>query len=97
MDPAEQELQRSGFAEAFRSTEVQDAIRSGMLGRIAVTYVEWGSSYDQKVLVPWTVRDGTETTCTLRRPSTRCPFVVACAARSRLRWTGPSACSMRAA
>jgi hypothetical protein len=61
MDPDEQELQREGFAEAFRSQEVQDAIRSGMLGRIAVTYMEWGSSYDQRVLVPWTVLDGAET------------------------------------
>jgi hypothetical protein len=47
MDPDEQELQREGFAEAFCSQEVQDAICSGMLGRIAVTYMEWSSSYDQ--------------------------------------------------
>ena len=41
MDPDEQELQREGFVEAFRSPLVHDAIRSGMLGRIAVTYMEW--------------------------------------------------------
>ena len=61
MDTEEQELQRAGFAEAFRSAEVQDAIRSGMLGRIAVTYMEWASGYDQRVLLPWTVLDGAET------------------------------------
>lgn len=61
MDTDEQELQRTGFAEAFRSPEVQDAIRSGMLGRIAVTYMVWGSSHDQEVLVPWTVLEGAET------------------------------------
>ena len=38
MDTDEQELQREGFAEAFRSPLVHDAIRHGMLGRIGVTY-----------------------------------------------------------
>jgi hypothetical protein len=31
------------------------AIRSGPLGRIAVTYVEWAGSDQQAVTVPWTV------------------------------------------
>jgi Protein of unknown function (DUF1194) len=35
MEPDEQDLQRQGFIEAFRSPEVHDAIRKGMLGRIA--------------------------------------------------------------
>ena len=32
MDPDELTLQRQGFAEAFRSAVVQDAIRGGTLG-----------------------------------------------------------------
>lgn len=60
MDPEEQDLQREGFAEAFRSPLVHDAIRRGMLGRIAVTYVEWAGAADQKVLVPWTILDNPE-------------------------------------
>src|SRR4051794_24154094 len=40
MDPDEQELQRQGFVEAFRSAVVHDAIRRGALGRIAVVYME---------------------------------------------------------
>ena len=40
MDPDEQDLQRQGYVEAFRSHLVHQAIRTGMLGRIAVTYVE---------------------------------------------------------
>jgi hypothetical protein len=60
MDPDEQALQREGFAEAFRSPLVQDAIRKGMLGRIAVTYMEWAGAADQKVIVPWTVLDNPE-------------------------------------
>jgi hypothetical protein len=55
MEPDEQELQREGFVEAFRSPEVHEAIGRGMLGRIAVTYVEWAGAGYQQVVVPWTV------------------------------------------
>jgi uncharacterized protein DUF1194 len=55
MEPDEQKLQREGFVEAFRSPEVHEAIGKGMLGRIAVTYVEWAGSGYQEVVVPWTV------------------------------------------
>ena len=44
MDTDEQALQREGFAQAFRSPLVHDAIRGGMLGRIAVTYMEWAGA-----------------------------------------------------
>lgn len=60
MDTDEQALQREGFAQAFRSPQVHEAIRAGMLGRIAVTYMEWAGSPDQKVIVPWTVLDNPE-------------------------------------
>ena len=60
MDTEEQALQREGFAQAFRSALVQDAIRRGMLGRIGVVYMEWAGAYDQKVVVPWTVLDNPE-------------------------------------
>jgi hypothetical protein len=55
MEPDEQELQRQGFVEAFRSPEVHEAIGRGMLGRIAVTYVEWAGAGYQQVVVPWTM------------------------------------------
>jgi hypothetical protein len=58
MEKDEQELQRQGFIEAFRSPEVHDAIRKGMLGRIAVTYIEWAGVTHQEVIVPWTVIEG---------------------------------------
>jgi hypothetical protein len=60
MDPDEQELQRRGFVEAFRSPLVHEAIRGGMLGRIAVTYVEWSGVTDQTLVVPWTVIEDSE-------------------------------------
>jgi hypothetical protein len=60
MDTDEQALQREGFAEAFRSRAVHDAIRGGAVGKIAVTYMEWAGATDQKVIVPWTILDNPE-------------------------------------
>ena len=59
MDPDEQDLQRQGYVEAFRSPSVHQAIHGGVLGRIAVTYVEWAGAHPhvQHVVVPWTVLD----------------------------------------
>ncbi|MEO0401708.1 MAG: DUF1194 domain-containing protein [Pseudomonadota bacterium] len=51
----ELEVQRKGYAAALTSTEVQNAIASGLLGRIAVTYVEWAGADSQRVIVPWTI------------------------------------------
>jgi hypothetical protein len=60
MDFAEQQLQREGYSQAFRSPEVIEAITSGMTGRIAVTYLEWAGDGIQNVVVPWTIIDGAE-------------------------------------
>ncbi|KAA2237948.1 DUF1194 domain-containing protein [Salinarimonas soli] len=60
MDPEEQELQRDGFVEAFRSAEVHGAIARGALGRIAVVYMDWAGTGTQGVVVPWTIIDGPE-------------------------------------
>ena len=60
MDADEQRLQRDGFVQAFRSSQVQDAVRKGAVGRIAVTYIEWSGEGQQSIIVPWTVVDGTE-------------------------------------
>jgi Protein of unknown function (DUF1194) len=58
MDDDEQRLQRDGFVQAFRSGVVHDAIGKGVLGRIAVAYMEWSGPSEQTVVVPWTVIDG---------------------------------------
>ena len=57
MQPGELALQREGYSAAFRSKDVIDAILYGGYGRIAVTYVEWGSSNVHRVVVPWTLVD----------------------------------------
>jgi hypothetical protein len=49
----ETKLQRKGYAAALRDPRVIDAIRSGRLGRIAVAYVEWSSTTDQRVVIDW--------------------------------------------
>jgi hypothetical protein len=58
MDADEQILQRSGYVDAIRSTEVMDAIRTGLTGAIALTYVEWAGPSAQRIVVPWTRIDG---------------------------------------
>ena len=61
MDFDEQRLQRDGYVEALRHPEVVQAIQSGLIGRIAVTYVEWAGPVHQAVVVPWTyVSNGAE-------------------------------------
>lgn len=60
MGPVEIRTQRRGYAEALASEEVVNAIVNGEIGAISVTYVEWGSSLFQRVVLPWTLIDGKE-------------------------------------
>jgi len=57
MDEEEHTLQRMGYVEAFRHKDVINALLSGPEGRIAVTYMEWGGTYDPYQLIPWTIID----------------------------------------
>lgn len=54
MSIEELEIQRRGYAEALGSDIVMKAIEGGLLGRIALTYVEWAGAGNQRVVVPWT-------------------------------------------
>ncbi len=56
MEIHEQQIQRQGYVDAFLQPELVSAVQSGPLGRIAVTYVEWGGSAVQ--VLPWTLIDG---------------------------------------
>lgn len=58
MDDDEHVLQRQGYVEAFRHPLVISAITSGILRRIAVTYVEWAGPASQVVTVGWRIIDG---------------------------------------
>jgi hypothetical protein len=61
MDPDEQALQREGYVTALTSPEFLQALRNGVHGKAAVTYVEWAGATDQKVVVPWRLIDGPTT------------------------------------
>lgn len=58
MDLDELALQRDGYAEAIVSREFLDALKSGIHGKVAITYVEWAGSHDQRIAVPWRLIEG---------------------------------------
>ncbi len=53
IDFHEAELQRQGYVAALRDPQVIAAIRSGVFGRIAVTYLEWSGLGRGDVIVDW--------------------------------------------
>ena len=54
IDDDEARLQREGYRSAIADPRVLEAIRSGMMGAIAVAYVEWAGSDYQRLVIPWT-------------------------------------------
>ncbi len=54
------DLQRRGYAEAFASRDVIDAIASGEHHAIAVTLVEWSGSGHQRQMIGWTLLDNAD-------------------------------------
>ena len=55
MSSDELRLQRESYVAALRERTVAQAVLSGGLGRIALTYVEWAGVDQQAVVVPWTI------------------------------------------
>jgi hypothetical protein len=53
IDEEEANLQRDGYVAAIADPRVVAAIRSGMLGRIAVTYFEWAGEGWQSPVIGW--------------------------------------------
>ena len=60
IDEEEAKLQREGYVAAFLSPQVQRAVASGQIGKIAVAYIEWADYYYVREVVPWTLIDGPE-------------------------------------
>ena len=58
MDTEEQEVQRAGYVAAITSKDFLDAIADGPIGRIAVTYMEWGGVDEHFIVADWHVIDG---------------------------------------
>ena len=55
IDAQKFKLQRDGYAAAIVNPRVIQAIRSGALGRIAVSFVEWSGVGAQKIIIDWTI------------------------------------------
>lgn len=53
VDEGEAGIQRTGYIAALRDPKIAEAIRGGLTGKIVVTYVEWASPSDQRVIIPW--------------------------------------------
>lgn len=58
IDRTEIDLQRAGYLSALTQPAVVDAMLSGPLGRIAITFIEWSKS--QRTAVGWTLIDSPE-------------------------------------
>lgn len=54
IDEDEARLQRDGYETAVRDPRVSAAIGGGMLGAIAIAYVEWAGIGHQRLIIPWT-------------------------------------------
>jgi hypothetical protein len=74
MDEEEQHLQREGYIEALQSDEFLKALKAGPNGRIAVAYMEWASSYDQRTVVNWTLIDSSQTARALATQLAGAPY-----------------------
>jgi Protein of unknown function (DUF1194) len=55
VDAPKFKLQRDGYASAIINPRVIQAIRSGALGKIGVSFVEWSGVGAQKIVIDWTV------------------------------------------
>lgn len=58
MSPRELEIQRRGYAEALTSVDVVEAIEGGLIGQIALRYIEWAGDGSQRVIVDWSLIRG---------------------------------------
>jgi hypothetical protein len=55
VDDKKFKLQREGYAAAIVDPRVIRAMTGGPKGRIGVTFIEWASEWEQRVVVDWTV------------------------------------------
>jgi hypothetical protein len=55
MDLDELALQRDGYIQALTSPLVLETIRKGMIGKIAVSFVEWAGVNTRHLIADWTI------------------------------------------
>jgi hypothetical protein len=61
VDAEKFKLQREGYAAAISDKRVLDAVTAGRNKRIAVLFLEWSGSGNQKIVIDWTMVDGPKT------------------------------------
>ncbi|PWS38611.1 hypothetical protein DFH01_04875 [Falsiroseomonas bella] len=83
VDEDEARLQREGYRAAITDPRVVEAIRGGMLGAVALAYVEWAGIEFQRLVLPWK-RIATQTDADVWATA------LAEAPRSSLSWTSVS-------
>jgi hypothetical protein len=49
------QLEKRGYADAFRSAEVVNAITQAPIGAVAVALVQWAHPNEQRTIIDWTV------------------------------------------
>jgi Protein of unknown function (DUF1194) len=74
MTPDEQALQREGYVHALSSHEFMQALKANGNGRISITYFEWASVRDQKIILPWRLIDGPEAARAVAAELARAPY-----------------------
>lgn len=60
MDIEEARTQRLGYVEALKHPDFINAVKSGMLGRIAIGYYEWSGAANLQSVVQWQLIDDAE-------------------------------------
>lgn len=55
IDDSEFKLEKDGYTSAFTNDKVLEAIKDGPIGKIAVAYVEFSSSFEVRTVLDWTV------------------------------------------
>ena len=83
IDEDEARLQREGYRAAVSDPRVVEAIRGGMIGAVALCYLEWAGIEFQRVVIPWT-RIGSQ------REAEAWAEALAQAPRTSLSWTSIS-------
>ncbi len=77
IDDAEYKLEKNGYTTAFNNPRVLEAIHSGPVGKIAVAYVEFASSFEVRTVLDWTI---------IRDPASAHAFTQQLAAAPRSFW-----------
>jgi hypothetical protein len=61
VDWQEAGLQRDGYVQVIKSPEFVTAVKSGILDRIAITYIEWAGEGYQTPVIDWRIIEDQET------------------------------------